>query len=138
MPSVGVFAAVFDDEGRILCIKREYGVKNWALPGGKMDEPHESPPAAAEREVREESGYRVRATELIGMYATPEQDDIVLLFATEVVGRDEWQPDSEISRAEFFPADDLPQPLSDHAAVWIRDARAGARGVVRVLDRHPG
>lgn len=134
MPSVGVFAIVFDEEGRILCAKREYGPKNWAPPGGKMDKGNESPLNAIEREVLEETGYRVRATHVIGVYATPRKDDIVLVFAAEPLGREEWEPTSEISRAEFFERDGLPEPLSDHAVVWIRDACDGLRGVVHIFD----
>jgi ADP-ribose pyrophosphatase YjhB (NUDIX family) len=37
MPSIGVFAAIFDEQGRILCVKRNYTPFNWTTPGGKMD-----------------------------------------------------------------------------------------------------
>lgn len=37
MPTVGVFAALFDDLERILLVRRSYGHRNWTTPGGRMD-----------------------------------------------------------------------------------------------------
>jgi 8-oxo-dGTP diphosphatase len=37
MPSVGVFAAIFDEQRRILCVRQNYGPRKWTLPGGKME-----------------------------------------------------------------------------------------------------
>jgi ADP-ribose pyrophosphatase YjhB (NUDIX family) len=64
-PKVDVRAAVFGGD-RILLVKEpEDG--SWSLPGGWADV-GESPAEAAVREVREESGYRVRAVRLISAY----------------------------------------------------------------------
>lgn len=63
---VGVSAVVVDDQGRILLQRRaDNGL--WALPGGGMDLT-ESVPQAAVREVREETGYDVEVTGLVGLY----------------------------------------------------------------------
>lgn len=63
---VGVSAVVVDDQGRILMQKRtDNGL--WALPGGGMDLT-ESVPQAAVREVREETGYDVEVTGMVGLY----------------------------------------------------------------------
>src|SRR5215467_3975343 len=95
MPSVGVFAAIFDAQGRILCVRQNYGPRKWTLPGGKM-EAGESPFETCVREVKEESGYYVEIEHLIGVYSTPYKDDLVISFACRVVRRDEWRPNSEI------------------------------------------
>ncbi|MCA1688097.1 MAG: NUDIX hydrolase [Actinobacteria bacterium] len=64
-PKVDVRAAVFDGD-RILLVKEpEDG--GWSLPGGWADV-GETPAEAAVREVREESGYRVRAVRLVSAY----------------------------------------------------------------------
>ncbi len=64
-PKVDVRAAVFDD-GAILLVKEpEDG--SWSLPGGWADV-GESAAEAAVREVREESGYTVRAVRLLSAY----------------------------------------------------------------------
>jgi 8-oxo-dGTP pyrophosphatase MutT (NUDIX family) len=53
-------------DGRALCIGWPNG--DWSLPGGGV-EPDESVHAAAEREVREEAGLDVRATEVLDVYS---------------------------------------------------------------------
>ena len=63
---VGVSAVLTDGEGRIL-LQRRADNELWALPGGGMDL-DESVPEAARREVREETGYEVDITGLVGLY----------------------------------------------------------------------
>src|SRR5438874_10406618 len=133
MTTVGVFAAIFDDQRRILCVKRDYSPRNWTVPGGGM-EPGESPIQALEREVREETGFGVRVVRLIGLYSAPFKDDLVIFFEAEIVGREAWQPGAEIAEIGFFPEDELPEPLGPRARVRIADAFAGRSGVVRVFD----
>ncbi|MER5319507.1 NUDIX hydrolase [Streptosporangium roseum] len=63
---VGVSAVVVDDTGRVLMQRRtDNGL--WALPGGGMDLT-ESVPQAAVREVKEETGYDVEVTGMVGLY----------------------------------------------------------------------
>ena len=56
MPTVGVFAAIFDERGRILCVRTNYALKGWTTPGGRV-ESGESPLDALTREVREEVSF---------------------------------------------------------------------------------
>lgn len=65
-PSVGVCAVVFDENGRLLVVQRSDNGK-WCMPGGAADV-GEPPSAVAVREAWEETGLRVRATRLIGVY----------------------------------------------------------------------
>ena len=68
--TVGCAAAVFDDsKQKILLIQREDNT-GWAVPGGYM-EPGESVTEGCEREVFEETGLRVEAKRLIGVYSNP-------------------------------------------------------------------
>ena len=63
---VGVSAVVTDEAGRVLMPRRaDNGL--WALPGGGMDLT-ESVPQAAVREVREETGYDIEITGMVGLY----------------------------------------------------------------------
>ena len=63
---VAASAAVIDGEGRLL-LQRRVDNGLWAMPGGVM-EMAESLPQAAVREVREETGYEVEVTGLVGTY----------------------------------------------------------------------
>ncbi|MDQ3795264.1 MAG: NUDIX domain-containing protein [Actinomycetota bacterium] len=65
-----VRAAVFDGDKILLVKGSDDG--GWSLPGGWADV-GESPTEAAVREVREESGYRVRAVSLISAYDRDRQ-----------------------------------------------------------------
>lgn len=63
---VAASAAVLDEAGRLL-LQRRVDNGLWAMPGGAM-ETTESLPEAAVREVREETGYQVEVTGLVGTY----------------------------------------------------------------------
>jgi 8-oxo-dGTP pyrophosphatase MutT (NUDIX family) len=63
-------AFVQDARGRVLLIQRsDNGL--WALPGGTQDA-GEHIAVTAERETLEETGYRVKVVELIGVYSDPD------------------------------------------------------------------
>ena len=85
MPTLGVFAAIFDDSGRILCVRMNYATHAWTTPGGRV-ELGESPLAALKREMLEESGLEVVADGLVGVYSKPQKDDVVLFLRARVVG----------------------------------------------------
>jgi ADP-ribose pyrophosphatase YjhB (NUDIX family) len=66
---VATSAIVTDSQGRIL-LQRRADSGNWALPGGAM-EMRESLTDSVVREVREETGYDIEVTGLIGTYTDP-------------------------------------------------------------------
>ncbi len=133
MTSIGVFAAIFDEQGHILCVKRNYPPFTWTTPGGRMEE-GESLTQAVEREVREETGYIVQAKRLVGAYSSTYKDDLVLSIEAEVVDREEWQPNQEISEIGFFAKDKLPQPMRSGTTTRILDAFNKEVGVMRILS----
>lgn len=66
---VAAYAVVVDDGGRVLLAHWNEGRKAaWTMPGGGLEE-GEDPEHAARREVREETGYRVRVDELLGIHS---------------------------------------------------------------------
>jgi ADP-ribose pyrophosphatase YjhB (NUDIX family) len=62
--------ALFDSRGNILLLRRKDNDK-WTMPGGTLDF-GESLTDCAIREVREETGFQIRITALIGTYTDPQ------------------------------------------------------------------
>ena len=65
-PKIGADAAIFDEQGRILLMKRADNEK-WCMPCGLQDV-GESPAECAVREAREETGLEVRAVRLVDVF----------------------------------------------------------------------
>ncbi|GAA1511962.1 NUDIX domain-containing protein [Kribbella lupini] len=70
----GASAAVLDGDRLLLTRRSDNG--EWCMPGGGI-EAGERPAEAAEREVFEETGLRVRTTGLLGVYSDP---DLVVVY----------------------------------------------------------
>lgn len=125
-----VVAAVINDEGKLLVIKKtDNGL--WALPGGG----HEIGEDIAEtvtREVREETGYDVEPTAIVGTYTNPnhvmayddgevrQQFSICFLAALRGGSR---QTSSESSEVAWIAPADLDQ-LEMHPSMRLRAAHA--------------
>lgn len=121
MPKVGVFAAIFDENNRILCVKINYGSGNWTLPGGHLEN-NESPYDGVKREVLEETGYIVDIENLISVYSAPQKDDIVFLFKARIKEQVEWKPNNEIQQIDFFARNALPSQIHPWNIKRINDA----------------
>ena len=65
-PKLDIRALVLDEKGDVLLVKEKEDGR-WTLPGGWVDV-GESPSEAVEREVEEESGYRVGAVRLLALW----------------------------------------------------------------------
>ena len=113
-------------------MRTNYAAKSWSTPGGRV-EPGESPLDALKREVLEESGLEIEPGELLGVYAKPQENDLVLSFRATVVGRTPWQATDEIAELGYFGPNELPEPMSVAARARIRDAFEGKSGVFRVI-----
>ncbi len=129
-PKVAAFGAVFDPQGRLLLIQRSDN-RMWAMPGG-MVEVGETAAQAAEREIWEETGVRVRAERLIGIYdnrayggRAPFQTYLVGFLCAHVAGAP--HPTSEALDVGYFPEDALP-PLTPGARDRVPQAFAWQRG----------
>lgn len=129
-PKIAAFGAVFDAEGRILLMQRADN-RLWAMPGG-MVEVGETAAQAAEREFWEETGVRVRAERLIGIFdnrayggRAPFQTYLVGFMCSHVSGTPHQT--SEALDVGYFPEDDLP-PLTPGARDRVPQAFAWQRG----------
>jgi ADP-ribose pyrophosphatase YjhB (NUDIX family) len=107
---IGVRAAVFDSQGRVLLVRHAYGVEGWGFPGGGPNrlEPLE---ATVTREVWEETGVRCRVVRLLGVYDSfvEGKSDHVAFFVAVADPPAQPRPVSaEILEAAFFALDALP------------------------------
>ena len=136
MTTIGVFAAIFDPQGRILCVKMGYGSKNWTTPGGRLEK-GESAAQALQREVEEESGYLIQPVRLVGAYSKTYNDDLVLMIEASILGRADWLPDGEIVEIGFFPREELPEPMSLIVRTRIQDAFDKQVGILREFTVNP-
>jgi ADP-ribose pyrophosphatase YjhB (NUDIX family) len=112
-PKLDARAVVFRGDGVLLVQERQDGC--WALPGGWVDV-GESPAAAVERELREESGYSARAVKLLALHDRERHLPRGIwhvwnaFFLCELDGGDPGPLDeNEILAAGFFPLDALPE-----------------------------
>ena len=116
-PKVDVRAVVFRADGHLLLV-RERSDGGWTLPGGWADVGL-TPAENVVREVREESGYEVRATKLLAVYDRdrhphpPMREAVYKLFLRcELVGGEAAAETSETTGVGFFAEDALPDLLS--------------------------
>ena len=68
----GCSAVIFDETHKKVLLTRRADNGLWCVPGGAM-ESGESVVEACEREVLEETGLKVRAKRLVGVYSNPDQ-----------------------------------------------------------------
>lgn len=113
-PKVDVRGAVFR-EGELLMV-RERMDGGWTLPGGWADVGN-VPSEAAEREVWEEAGFKVKARRVIGVYDANRSGPLELFHAFKVVFlcellSGEAVPSLETSEVAFFPRRAIPGHLS--------------------------
>lgn len=111
-----VAAVVRDDRGRVLIQRSQHGV--WSLPAGAI-EPGECPAEAAAREVYEETGLRVRAERVLGVFGGPEYrwtysngdrvEGIVTVFECVRVSGALIHSNDETAFLRWFPIDELPE-----------------------------
>lgn len=136
---VAASAAVVDDEGRLL-LQRRVDNGLWAMPGGAM-EMTESLPEAAVREVREETGYEVEVTGLVGTYTDARhviaysdgevRRQFNVCFRARVVGG-ELAVSDESHEVRWFAPSEL-EDLPMHHTQRLRVEHA-----LRQSEPHPG
>ncbi|MFR9777832.1 NUDIX hydrolase [Micromonospora sp. MS34] len=145
-----VAAVVVDQAGRVLLCRRSGAGRRWALPGGRLRH-DESPPQAALREIRAETGWEVDLVDLVGLYrlgapdAPPPPagrcgappDVLVHVFRARVCGdRPAGTPGGDC-HLDWHPPGALPDALTPTTRAALADALAGRSGVVREAPPEP-
>ncbi len=133
--SLGAFAIIFDEQGRVLlCHRRDMDI--WNLPGGGV-ESGELPTDAAAREVLEETGLEVVVERLVGVYGKFSRDELVFTFTCQVVGGELTETD-ESDACEYFPVDSIPAKTTPKHVERILDAQIDSPPVFRIQTAPSG
>ena len=126
--TLGVRAAVFDGNGRVLLVRHTY-VKGWHLPGGGV-EVGETALEALTRELREEGNIELDGTPLLRglcLNTRSSRRDHVLVY--EVRSYRQSGPkagDREIAAATFFALDALPEGTTEATRERLAEIARGA------------
>ena len=113
--TLGVQAAVFDEQRRVLLVRHGYR-PGWHFPGGGVER-GEPLALSLERELREETGIvAIRQPSLFGVYAHFDvfPGDHIVLFLIHHWRRDFVpKPNSEIAEQGFFGIQSMPSGVAD-------------------------
>lgn len=115
-PRVGCGAAILDDQGRLLLVKRikHPEAAHWGVPGGKLDL-GEAARACAERETEEELGIKIVSGPLLSVTDMIADDYHWVAITYRVAsfsGEPSIQEDHALSEWGWFALDALPSPLT--------------------------
>ena len=128
--SVSITGVVFRDDGRVLAIQRcDDG--RWVPPGGVL-ELAETPSEGVAREVLEETGIKVQAEQLTGVYKNMLRGVVTLAFRCSVIGG-HTHPTDEARKVAWLTVDEATRdvtgqvPVIGSAITLQRASRAGLR-----------
>lgn len=111
--TLGVRVAARDEAGRVMLVRHTY-LDGWWMPGGGVDR-GETVQDAAVRELREETGLIATASpRLLSVHSNHRffPNDHVLVFAVDAFEVGERTSRGEISDAEWFAPDALPDGVT--------------------------
>jgi ADP-ribose pyrophosphatase YjhB (NUDIX family) len=128
---VSVAAAVVNDDGRLLVIRRRDN-GHWEPPGGVL-ELDETIQDGLVREVREETGITVKPEHLTGVYKNMKRGIVALVFRCSVAG---GQQTSTVEAAEvaWLTPDEVRDRLNEAYAIRLLDGLLDGPPRVRVHD----
>lgn len=126
--TLGVRAAVLDDEGRVFLVRHTY-VPGWHFPGGGV-EPGETAVDALTRELLEEGAIAVQEEpRLHGFYfngSVSKRDHVALYVVRRFAQPAPPASNYEIAETGFFACDNLPKGTSRATHVRLNEILKGA------------
>ena len=128
---VGVFAVIEmpgDDgdggEMRYLLARRS-DIGWWNLVGGGLER-GETPEEGLAREAREEIGAEIEVVRLVGVYAKPQKNEVVLTYLCRLApGSTEPGTSEEVSQVGVFRVTELPEDTLPKHRQRVLDAASG-------------
>jgi ADP-ribose pyrophosphatase YjhB (NUDIX family) len=136
---VGCSATIFDGNREKVLLTRRTDNGHWCLPGGGM-ESGESAAEACEREVWEETGLKVHATRLIGVYSNPDQLVIypdgnkvffvIMSFEVEVIGGELGLSDETTAFGYYSLHEMESMPMHGQHKQHVEDALLGGDALI--------
>lgn len=137
---IGCSAVIFNETREKVLLTQRADNGHWCLPGGHM-ESGESAAEACEREVFEETGLKVRATRLLGVYSNPDQLVIykdgnkaffvVLNFEVQVLEGEVGLSDETTDVGWFTLKDMESMPIHANHKIRVEDALRGGDAAMR-------
>lgn len=124
-------AAVVDDKGRLLAIRRRDN-GHWEPPGGVL-ELDETIEAGLVREVHEETGLTVKPERLTGVYKNMGRGIVALVFRCSVV-TGEQSSSAEAAEVAWLAVDEVRNRLNEAYAIRLLDGLLDGPPKVRVHD----
>jgi ADP-ribose pyrophosphatase YjhB (NUDIX family) len=129
--TITVIAAVTDERGRVLVVRRRDSDR-WKLPGGVLVI-GESIPAGLRRTVEEDAGVVVEPERLTGMYQDVGPGMLTLVFRAYITHR-EPAPTEVCATVDWWPSARVEAELGEIPALNVRDALTGGQIALRVHD----
>lgn len=137
---VGCSAVIFDKDRKKVLLTQRTDNGRWCVPGGAL-ESGESATEACEREVWEETGLKVRATRLIGVYSNPDQlviySDgnkaffVVLSFEAEII-EGELGLSNETTAFGYYSLEEMEDmPMHGQHKQRVEDALLGGAALMK-------
>lgn len=129
--SVSVAAAVVDEDGRVLAVRRSDN-DHWEPPGGVL-ELAETVEDGLRREVREETGLHVEPERLTGVYKNLPRGIVALVFRCRLAGGHATAT-AEAAELRWLTPADVAELMDEAYAVRILDALHDGPPHVRTHD----
>lgn len=129
--SVSVAAAVIDERGRVLAIRRRDN-SQWEPPGGVL-ELDESIHEGLVREVREETGLVVQPGPLTGVYKNLERGIVALVFRC-LAPPAAPSATTEAVEVRWLDREDIRDHMEEAYAVRVLDALDDRQPAIRAHD----
>ena len=132
--SVSVTGIVIRNDGRVLAIQRQDDGR-WVPPGGVL-ELAETPSEGVEREVLEETGIKVQADRLTGVYKNMKLGVVTLAFRCSILdGQGEEDATDEARQVAWLTVEEATRQMPEARAIRVVDALASSDSpAVRVHD----